>query len=313
MKALLKKWRTAKHASYAANIAEMSMLAVLKGQIKVKILADSISAEGHRLTTYQLSYWRPIHSEFMTHRVFGRNASSSRAIPVKTMLKQVWTNPAMPMSWGLNKPGMQAGKEASGLRRMLSKYLWRTAGRCACCFAWLLMKAGIHKQVANRVLEPWQFIHVVVTATEYENFFELRDHEDAQPEIHVLAYLMKQARLESEPTLLRPGEWHLPYISFEEREQHDVEILKQVSAARCCRVSYMKHDGTAADISTDLKLCKRLVGSVPLHASPFEHQATPDVLVGDKWATRALHGNLVGWKQYRKYIEIKMWNKQETV
>lgn len=309
MKSLLEKWRNHKRSKYAKSIEEMAMLATTSGQIKVKVLADSISKQGKRITTYQLSYWRPIHAEFMTHRVFGRNASSSRAIPVKVILKQVWNNPAMPMSWGANKSGMQAGEEVTGIKRMLSKYMWRMAGRCACCFAWSLMKIGIHKQAANRLLEPWQFIHVVITATEFENFFELRDHDDAQPEIHVLAHLMKQERLESRPVLLGLDEWHLPYITDEERAQHSIDVLKKVSAARCCRVSYMKHDGTNSNVSEDLKLCERLVGSEPLHASPFEHQATPDSLDcrTEQWGAPAMHGNLMGWKQFRKFIEAEMW------
>lgn len=293
---------------------EMVLRAIESGQIEVKVLADSISAAGKRLVTYQLKYWRGIHAEMMTHRLFSRNASSSRAIPVRLMLRQVWFNPAIPMHFGLNQSGMQAALEATGWRRALAVHLWKMAGRAACVFVWMLMNLGIHKQVANRILEPWQFIHVVLSATEYDNFFELRVHEDAQPEIYALAKTMKSVLLSSKPKLLKAGEWHLPYISDKERELHTTKILLQVSAARCCRVSYLRHDGKASSITKDLQLCDRLVGAEPLHASPFEHQATPDGFDArtEQWKAPAMHGNFVGWCQNRKYIESEIWLKKNS-
>lgn len=307
---MFKFFKKRKRAAFERKIAELARTAVESGQIDVKILADSISRFNKRITTFQLRYPRFFHAEFMTHRVFGRNASSSRAIPVKLILKQVWNNPAHPWHWGANQGGMQAKTEVWGIKRLLAMLAWKYAGRCACIFAWMLMKLGVHKQVSNRILEPWQFIHVVVTATEYANFYELRDHDDAQPEFHVLAYLMRQAQNNSKPELLEAGQWHLPYITKEERSVLDLEVQKRVSAARCCRVSYMKHDGTQATVCEDLKLCDRLVGARPLHASPFEHQATPDVFEGrtEQWKSPAMHGNLQGWNQYRKYIEVEMWS-----
>lgn len=293
------------------NITNMANEAVKLKQVEVKVLADSISPEMNRITTFQLKYPRFIHSEFMTHRLFGRNASSSRAIPINIILKQVWTNPATPFHWGANQSGMQANTELQGFKRTVSKYLWKTAGRCACCFAWGLMKLGAHKQVVNRVLEPWQFIHVVMTSTDdgLNNFFELRDHADAQPEIHVLARVMRQQLNESTPVELVNGQWHLPYVTEADVLAHDVETLKKVSAARCCRVSYMNHDGKQSTVEKDLALCERLVGSEPLHASPFEHQATPDTFDTrtEQWGSPAMHGNLKGWNQFRKYIEVQTW------
>lgn len=270
----------------------------------VKIIKDSCSYDGKRITTFQLRYWRAIHAEVMTHRVFSRNASSSRAIPVKTMLKQVWNDPAGPIHWGLNRPGMQAKVELSGWRKAAAKWLWRTAGKAACVFAWTLMKVGAHKQVANRLLEPWQYIHVVLTATDFDNWEELRIHPDAQPEIQHLATAMKHARIMSNPTYMQEGQWHLPYVSIDDYlhltgdHDHRVKVLKQVSAARCCRVSYLKHDGTAATTNEDIDLCRKLASSRPIHASPFEHIATP-CSVADKSES----GNFTGWRQYRKEIE----------
>lgn len=282
----------------------------------VKIIKDSCSHTGQRITTFQLRYWRAIHAELMTHRVFSRNASSSRAIPVKTMLKQVWNDPAGPIHWGVNRSGMQAKEELQGWRKTAAKWLWRTAGKAACVFAWSAMKIGLHKQVANRLLEPWQYIHVVLTATDFDNWDELRIHPDAQPEIRSLASSMRHARIFSNPTYMREGEWHLPYVSLDDyvtlsgdREDR-INILKQVSAARCCRVSYLKHDGTAASVSEDFDLCRKLASSRPIHASPFEHVATP-CLSNDKSQT----GNFNGWRQYRKEVEQEIFqleNKGDT-
>ena len=279
--------------------------------IQAKIIEDSISIEGKRITTFQLLYPRFIHAELMTHRVFSRNASSSRAIPVKKMIQMVREEPAMPIHWGKNQPGMQANEELLLGDRYRAEVLWREAAQKAASVAERMMEMGLHKQVANRILEPFQHISVVLTATDLDNWFELRAHEDAQPEIHALAIQMRHAMAESIPRELKPGEWHLPYVTLDERNDrffnNNPELLRQVSAARCCRVSYLRHDGTAASVSDDLALCEKLVGAKPLHASPFEHQATPDYYVKDMeaghWKQPELHGNFTGWIQYRKQIE----------
>ena len=265
--------------------------------IEAKVILDSVSHKGIRLTTFQLKYPRFIHSELMTHRVFSRNASSSRAIPVMKVLKQVWNDPAMPIHWGQNQPGMQANAQLTGWKNVAVRGLWRLAGKVACVFAYGMTKIGLHKQVANRILEPWQFIHVVLSATSYENFFLLRDHSDAQPEIRELAQKMRRAMFGSYPTRLRPGQWHLPYLSASERNILSTGVARKVSAARCCRVSYLKHDGDASDVYEDEKLCDRLTKSRPIHASPFEHVATP-------LNNSNLHsGNFQGWMQYRELVE----------
>jgi hypothetical protein len=263
--------------------------------IDVKIVADSI-INNNRLVTYQLKFHRFVLAEFNTHRVFSRNASSSRAIPVNTMLKQVWNDPAIPIQFGSNKAGMQAGEELTGVSKSAARFLWKTAGKVACVFAYGMMKVGLHKQWANRVLEPWQFIHVIVSATEWENFFNLRCHPDAQPEIHELANQMRLAYQFHSYSRLKMGEWHLPYISKYERDNYDLETLKKVSTARCCRVSYLKHDGSVPSVEDDIKLYARLVGSIPIHASPAEH---PAMAIGDD----KFHSNFKGWMQHRSEIE----------
>lgn len=264
--------------------------------ITAKVIADSLSPSGIRLTTLQLRYPRFVHSEFMTHRVFSRNASSSRAIPVSKMLAQVWSDPAAPIHWGANQPGMQANEELKGWRRKVAQGIWRWSGRLMCGFVWAGMKIGMHKQTANRLLEPWQFIHVIVTATEWDNFFALRDHKDAQPEIRALAITMKAAMNASKPRSLSYSQWHLPYCTNAEIEEMEPALLVKLSAARCARVSYLTHDGQTPSILKDLELYDRLVGSVPLHASPIEHQAAP--------GSSAWSGNFRGWIQYRKRVEV---------
>ena len=290
-------------------------------KISARMIEHSINSSDIEIATMQLCYPRFIHGEFMTHRVFSRNASSSRAIPVMKMLKQVWSNPAMPVHWGVNKPGMQADKELGGVKKWLARKLWVGAGRVACSFAWLLMKLGSHKQVANRITEPWQYINVILTSTEWDNFFELRDHPDAQPEIRELAKAMKEAK-ELSIAKMRfsdpsdANNWHLPYVLPAEREEYrdNPDLLVRMSAARCARVSYLTHDGKNPDQEKDISLFSRLVGSAPIHASPIEHQAYPDrhtPTFGEfSWIRPDLHGNFRGWVQFRKLYEGTIFRNQ---
>ena len=335
--------------------------------ISAKIIADSISPSGIRLTTMELTYHRFIHSEFMTHRMFSRNASSSRAIPVEKMLKHVKQHPALPVYWGKNQPGMQAREELTQedleeateivqqsykkkngtfaefpnwwysfveshegfdefgggsyqqppktVKEVLEEE-WERFGFEACENATELNTLGLHKQITNRLLEPFQWISVVVTATEWDNFFKLRLHKDAQPEMMVLAEHMKKAMDESIPTKLIAGEWHLPYVTELERNkkaysQKDINNLIKCSIARCARVSYLNHDNSNPSIGKDIALADMLVEAG--HMSPLEHQLTPMEVPKDnynfekgvthidrygwKWS-----GNSRAWYQYRHLI-----------
>ena len=289
--------------------------------ITAKIIADSLSPSGKRLTTVQLEYPRFIHAEFMTHRVFSRNASSSRAIPVAKMIQQVRTNPAMPLKFMKNQPGMQSTEEYGEITHELIRRQWLESANIAADQAEKMTALyDVHKQFTNRLLEPFQHIQVVVTATEWDNFFLLRDHKDAQPEIHELAIQMKKAMNTSLPCMLASGEWHLPYVTEYERTDgywkgRETDLCK-ISAARCARVSYLLHDGAIPNIDKDMALYERLIESEPMHASPIEHQAMPDryvkLFIGDEsgnmdqiedWAKPGLHGNFVGWCQFRKFVE----------
>jgi hypothetical protein len=279
-----------------------------------KIIADSIGQDAPRLVTFELQYPRIIHAEFMTHRVFSRNASSSRAIPAARMLKTLMESPAQPAEWRMNEPGMQGytvappevAAEAERLTLMGRDFMAGIARQ--------MEALGLHKQHVNRETERWQYIKVVLTTSQLKNWFALRNHPAADPTIQKLSRLMKEALDASSPTLLSDLECHLPYIteidSVRAAQFDDVdglgimEILRRMSAARCARVSYNNFKGEVPKVSSDLALFDKLVVSQPVHASPTEHQASPDIYLGANsgWRYPAKHGNLTGWLQFRKTI-----------
>lgn len=260
-----------------------------------RILLDSVSEAGVRLTTMEARYPRFIHSEMMTHRVFSRNAGSSRAVPIKRMIAAVREEPAMPLWWGRNQSGMQAFEQLDAQAQSRAAEEWQLALDDALKHAEKLSSKDIdlHKQLVNRLLEPFAWITVIISATEWSNFFTQRCHPDAQPEIKHVAQLMLEAYRRSEPRTVAPGRWHLPLIFDDERGLPD-EMLCKLSVARCARVSYLTHDGRR-DHEKDLELFERLLGGgANGHWSPFEHVATP-------LADPAAHsGNFTGWEQYRK-------------
>jgi thymidylate synthase ThyX len=312
--------------------------------ISAEIIVDSISPENIRLTTMQLRYPRFIHSEFMTHRTFSRNASSSRAIPVERLIEDIQRDTAMPMHWGKNKPGMQADEECNAQvrHRLLNPRNYDLHDTNSRETAWIYArdleieaaegyhKAGYHKQIVNRLLEPFAHINVLCSSTYWANFFHLRDDPAAMPEIQGLAVVMKEALELSKPTPLDPGMWHLPYIKNKDREnlfkeasagkpfagiddsqKQYTDILIRCSVARCARVSYLTNEMKTPTVEGDLKLYDRLVGSSPLHASPAEHVATPDTLHYGKWmwAHPKEHGNYIGWRQHRKMLNGEFVNE----
>lgn len=276
--------------------------------VHAQVIADSLSPAGIRLTTLALKYPRWIHAEFMTHRVFSRNASSSRAVPSRRLSALEREYPAW---WGANIPGMQASERLPEDRIEQARAIWdRMADACTAGVA-ELAELGLHKQWANRPLEWFTSISVLVSSTSYDNFFGVRWHPDAQPEIQELARQMYAAIQASSPRNLEPEEWHLPYVSRDEEQSLDLDTARQCSAARCARVSYLNHDGTAPNIAKDLETFCKLAGDPdgpprPLHASPMEHQATPDEqadpTLSESWRHPDQHGNLHGWRQFRKML-----------
>jgi len=297
--------------------------------ITAKVIADSIGPFSPRITTLQLRYPRFIHAEFMTHRVFSRNASSSRAIPVEKQIEMIREDTAMPSHWGKNQSGMQADEESDAGVIIVpevepygnavygtAQQAWEQARDRAIVIAERFVEAGYHKQIVNRILEPYSHISVVVTATDFDNFFHLRRHKDAQPEIKILADAMFDAMEASTPTKLAVHDWHLPYVTDEERAKYDIGDQIKMSVARSARVSYLTHDGVSPDVIKDMALYDRLVGSVPLHASPAEHQAKADTVIYDMSGLKTferpdLHGNFTGYIQYRKTLadeNVSSWS-----
>ncbi len=263
------------------------------------MVLDSISEAGDRLSTFEVTFPRMVLAEFNTHRVFSRNSASSRAIPVLKQLMRLEENPFIPIYWGKNQAGMQADEELSAEAQEAATAIWLQARDDAMTHARNLLELGVHKQIANRLLEPFMWHTVIVTATEWDNFFALRDHPDAQPEIRKIAHMMRDVMHESTPKLLLKGEWHLPYILEDEKEWalQNPELAIQVSSGRCARVSYLTHDGVR-DLEKDIELYSRLVASG--HMSPPEHPATPHFNKKNMEGRRS--GNFRGWKQHRKFL-----------
>jgi thymidylate synthase ThyX len=277
------------------------------------VILDSQCSRGTRLTTMELTYPRFIHAEFMTHRVFSRNASSSRAIPAKKLVEMAINQPAHFIHIGMNEPGMQANAEVS---QEIQEQFYREWVALMSVVATSVRRwtdsYNIHKQVANRAMEPWHHIKVIVSATEWDNFWWQRCHPAAQPEMRHLAELMRAAYLESVPEI---RDTHFPYITADDERDVDryiaheeglntfdkPHILAKISAARCARVSYMNHDGTRPNIRKDLdlfdKLAVRPQGSEdPVHLSPLEHPSFASGRATD-------HANFKGWRQLRKEFE----------
>lgn len=281
------------------------------------------------LSTLLLRYPRWIHAEVMTHRAFSRNAASSRAVPVNKMIRDVLQNPAIPIFWGKNRPGMQASEEhdadvetwdelGNGTGDSVYKEAaWLRARDAAAGAAKAFAEAGYHKQIVNRLLEPFAHITVLVSATEWDNFLELRDHPDAEPHIQMLAREIRKC-LEDESTIqtLEPGEWHMPFVTLDdvptvadaiadETGPNLIEALCKLSVARCASTSYKTVDGFDMTIERAQAIFDKLVNSKPIHASPAEHVAQADWLVDvtlGAWERPHYHGNFVGFCQYRHMI-----------
>lgn len=328
--------------------------------IKAEIVADSINPRGCRLTTFVLEYPRFVHSELLTHRMFSKNAASSRAIPIEKMIGAVQTNPAMPVWWGKNQSGMQANEELDDIERkerrfnngdseatileyfgIKGRYIryndfsqtrsYLLTDREAAKIEWLLSRdravmfvrkmngLGLHKQIANRILEPWFHMRIILSGTEFGNFFALRAHPDAQPEFQALAYKMLEAYNASEPKKLAPGEWHVPFgdkinddrladtcwdliyskthqymPNWEDYKDQFFEFQRKIAIARCARISYLNYEGKD-DYAADIKLCDRLFGTTPKHLSPTEHVARCE-------DHSEYVGNFKGWTQFRKTV-----------
>jgi hypothetical protein len=261
----------------------------------IKTLADSMSPKGVRLTTLEVVFPRIVLSEFNTHRALSRNSASSRAIPIEKIIAKVMEDPFVPASFGKNQAGMQAEQELSLWEQEHAKGEWLHARDLAVQQARALLEIGVHKQLTNRLLEPFMWQTVLVSATEWSNFLALRCHKDAQAEIRTIAELMRDELATHQPEQLGNTDWHLPITpDFDELIQSKwIEDVKKISVGRCARVSYVTHLGVR-DPDADVEMFNRLVAS--RHMSPLEHVAHPAI------DSEKFYGNFRGWKQMRHYI-----------
>ena len=252
--------------------------------ITAKVICDSISEQGVRLTTFEIEYPRIVMSEFNTMRAISKNSSSSRAIPVSKMLEHTKNINLKPIYFGSKKSGMQAGDELVGEDLQYAKSTWESALHSMVHSAKILDECGVAKEVCNRLVEPFQLVKVVCTATDWENFFNLRLHPDSDPNICMLAYKMYEAMQESKPIELKAGEWHLPFVNigwngkgemcYADEDFNSVELEQAIklSAASCAKVSYRTEGMTLEKAD---KIFDMLIKAEVIHSSPFEHIATP--------------------------------------
>lgn len=265
--------------------------------IECQVIADSIMG-GTRITSVQVKYPRFILPQLNTHRVFSRSTASSRAVPTAKLIDMVRNEPVVPVHWGQNQAGMVAENEMDEARIAAAKLVWMEAADTAANIAQELAEIGVHKQVVNRVLEPFMWAETIITATEWDNFFKLRIADDAQPEIQALAKAIKKAMDESVPVLRG---CHLPYLREDENDclRWTYAQRAKISAARCARVSYLNHNKQTPSIDEDFALADRLIEAG--HMSPFDHQAMFNSV--ELYCNE--NRNFQNWKPYRAILESK--------
>lgn len=260
--------------------------------ITAKILCDYVNQHGDRWTAYQLTYPLCIHAELLTHRLFSRLSASSRAVPTKKKIEKVKTRPFIPSFIGLNKRGMQATEEADKETQENFKHQWLLGAAAICHIARSIDVMGIHKQIVNRLLYPWEYTTTLVAATNFGNFFKLRCHHDAEPHFQALAYHMLEAYVGSEPKFIEGTEWVGPFMDKMPPGCTEEE-RKKIAVARCARISYENFNGEI-NKEDDIRLHDSLWNNG--HMSPFEFVVRPAPMPG------MVVGNLHGWLQYRKTI-----------
>lgn len=263
-----------------------------------KIVLDSVSRSGSRITTFELRYWLAIHAELLMHRQAARSVSSNRATPFSVTVRQVETDPFIPFSLGKAQKGQQSGEELNGVDRERARDIIKEMSEYCVAQCNKLDALGLHKSITNRYLAPWQMVTVVFTATTFDNFFRLRCHEDAEKHFQDLAFKMRQAYLTSVPQILEDGEYHLPYVRDDERGKPLPDMVKH-SIARCARTSYDKQ-GKLSTIEDDCGLINTLTGdgTRPAHSNPFEHVAIASCNPNRQ------SGPFRGWVQYREVIGL---------
>ena len=291
--------------------------------MKVELLNKAMNiATGDTIRTFLLhDFPKCLLAEFNTHRMLSKNWESSRARPVGSVIQQVMTNPYIPSFTGKAK-GMQ-GATVSEETADRARYRWLNARDNAVLQVQELISIGIHKQDANRLLEPWMLVSGIVSATEWANFFKLRNHPDAQPAFQEFAAEMQRL---DEGVTARPielGKWYKPWP----------DLSLEANVCKAASISYASHakDRTEEDFQ---RIHDDLIHANPLHASPLEHCAiavVPGEHVGksgnayqvfdpinivstcnqvsgeraEAWNPRYIStANFSGFLQYRKLIEV---------
>lgn len=292
--------------------------------VSAKVVAHSKFPCGTEVLSLEIELHRFILPEFNTHRKISKNFQSSRAVPILKLIEQVATNPAMPLHWGKNQAGMVADEE---LDSEVGMSIWQRAAKAAAGFAKEMMDAGYHKQIVNRLLEPFMWTKGFITLDRgaVDAFLALRDHFQAQPEIQALAKAIKEAVDESEYEVLDYGEYHLPYVSkFKYGGVLKYGILSdfntpvkfltleeavKVSTSCTAQVSYRMLDNSlekALNVFNMLNLpSKGVYNENPPHFSPTEHVLKAVAVIGGKYKPE-ISGNILAdsvW-QYRKALEV---------
>lgn len=270
--------------------------------ISAKVIADSVNPTGNRITTLELHYPRiPVHEQLLTHRMIARNAQSARAVPIEKMLEHVEHHGYIPDVWGQNCGGMQPHGTVVGDLAVEARDIWCGAKESAYCRALDLHYVTVHKEQANRLLQPFSWIKVIATSTEWDGFLKIRNRKEPQREMRLLAEAIALQLERSNPKLLMPGQWHLPYMMPADIDLSGSEDQRRVCVARCARVSYLTHDGKR-DPAKDLELYGRLLRpdpedqTAPIHGSAFEHVA--QALPGPYRS-----GCYTGWHPHRADID----------
>lgn len=310
--------------------------------IWVDVLKYSINEYGQRIISIHGHVPRIILAEINTHRVFSRNSASSRAVPISKIIDVLKNIPFIPFHWGKKQSGMQAYDILEDYKARACERIWKLYLTWGIRCAEVLDKIGLHKQIVNRLLEAFQYTNIIITTTEMENFLNLRTHTSTEPHFQEFANCIKRAWNECSPTLLKYGEWHLPfidtkrengkliYVILEETEdgwsfwrEFDVDMAKKISASCCAQISYRKSDISMEKAN---RLWNDMVMAEPIHGSPFEHQATPlsndigiktdddsfEHVLLNCWEDGVTHvdrdgykwsGNFRGWIQMRQLLE----------
>lgn len=266
-----------------------------RSEIGAKLLLYSKCKDTEQtIATFIITFPKFIQAHINSHRALSRNANSSRATPAKVLRRRIIKDPYLPIEFGKERSGMRGGEEIQGVKLFISKKVWLWSRYIPCVFHFIGEKMGIHKEIINRIIEPWTWTQVILTSTEFSNFIKLRADNAAQPEIQKIAKDIKYLLDNNIPTEINSGDWHIPFIKLEEIAKYDIETLKKIATARCARISYKLYNGTLSNPEKDIELCNKLIKEG--HWSPFEH-------VAQALSKKERIGNFVGFKQYRKFFE----------